>query len=73
MRIRTERNSSDFAFGTLCHALYSDSTDGKAVYFTVKDEVLLELEHIIHRYTGVQTRTKGSEVSRIHGGYEIKS
>lgn len=33
MRIRTERNSSDFAFGTLCHALYSDSTDGKAVYF----------------------------------------
>lgn len=28
---------------------------GKLYTFTVKDEVLLELEHIIHRYTAVNT------------------
>ena len=31
---------------------------GKLYTFTVKDEVLLELEHIIHRYTAANTDKK---------------
>ena len=37
---------------------------GKLYTFTVKDEVLLELEHIIHRYTAANTDKRFRKVSR---------
>ena len=39
----------------LYDAFYCHSPMGKLYTFTVKDEVLLELEHIIHRYTAANT------------------